>query len=203
MRGWITSSRERLQIPTWPGQGTLEVTAGWQQVLCSHSRVSQGLPPQPCGFPPLFLGMSADLGRPGWVTEPELVLSHCNCVERPQPTVAPSCLSVSSRAVAATWRCLEQGWGSGTAGWARGMSGFESGTHPACGSQPPGRWPRGPGPRPGGSERGCGAGPPARGSSAPSGRCSPASASAPGPAGLAGGPPGGQENQEGKSRGGP
>lgn len=45
MRGWITSSRERLQIPTWPGQGTLEVTAGWQQVLCSHSRVSRGLPP--------------------------------------------------------------------------------------------------------------------------------------------------------------
>ena len=156
--------------------------------------------------------MSADLGLPGWVTEPELFLANCNCVEGPQPTPLPSCLSACSQAgpcpaqaVVATWRHLEQGWGWGwgTVGWARGMSGFESGTHPACGSQPPGRWPRGPGPRPGGSERGCGAGPPAHGLSAQSGRCSPASAFAPRPAGLAGGPPRGQENQEGKSQGGP
>ena len=45
VRGWIMSSRERLQIPTWPGQGILGVTAGWQQVLCPHSPVSRGLPP--------------------------------------------------------------------------------------------------------------------------------------------------------------
>lgn len=120
------------------------------------------------------------------------------------------CLSVCSQAgpcpalaAAATWRRLEQCWGWGTAGPAQGMSGFESGTHPAFGSRPPGQWPLGPGPRRGGSERGCGAGPPAHGSSALSGRCSPASASAPGPAGLAAGPPGGQENQEGESSGGP
>lgn len=112
------------------------------------------------------------------------------------------CLSVCSQAdlspalaEAATWRWLRKhgGWGWGTARLALGMSDSESGTRPACGSQPPGQWPQGPGPRREGSGRGCGAGLLAHGWSGPSERCSPASASAPRPAGLAAGPPGGRK----------
>lgn len=115
------------------------------------------------------------------------------------------CLSVCSQAglhpalaEAATWRWLGKCWGWGIAGLALGTSDFESGTHPACGSQPLGQWLQGPGPPPEGSGRGCGAGLLARGWSGLSERCSPASASAPRPAGLVAGLPGGQENQEGE-----
>lgn len=123
---------------------------------------------------------------------------------------AAICLSVCSQAGpypaladAATWRWLGKRWGWGIAGLALEMSDFESETRPACGSQPPGQWPQGPGPQQEGSGRGCGAGPLAHGWSGPSERCSLASASAPRPAGLAAGPPGGQGNQEGESSRGP
>lgn len=118
------------------------------------------------------------------------------------------CLSVCSQAdlspalaEAATWTWLGKhgGWGWGIVGLALGMSDFESGTHPACGSQPPRQWPQGPGPQQEGSGRGCGAGLLAHGWFGLSERYSPASASAPRPAGLAAEPPVGQENQEGES----
>lgn len=83
------------------------------------------------------------------------------------------------------------------------MSDFESETRPACGSQPLGQWPQGPGPRREESGTGCGAGLLAHGWSGLSERCSPAFASVPRLAGLAAGPPGGQENQEGESNRGP
>lgn len=160
---------------------------------------------QPCRFPSLFLGMPADLGLPGWVTEPELPLANLQLCGG-ATTQATSHLSVASQAgprpalaETATWRQSEQHWSWGTAVLARGMSGFESETRPACGSRPLRRWPRGLGLQREGSERGRGAGPPAHGSSELSEQCSPASASAPRPAGLAGGPPRGQENQEGEA----